>query len=144
MVHPILHNIQIPISNATVRSGTMCPSNTYGNPGISRSHTCVDFTIVPSGKLILRGFVAGCTFFIGVSFMTIIDIAPVSGTACVMGIVGLLGGLRCRIDTLEVTTFVSSLSLCILVVGYKVGDKTNDFTHLCVTCFAPHRHVVGN
>ncbi len=48
-VHPILHNILIPISDATVRSGTMCPSNTYGNPGISRSQICVDFTIVPSG-----------------------------------------------------------------------------------------------
>ncbi len=128
----------------------MCPSNTYGNPGISRSHTCIDFTIVPSGKLILRGFVAGRTFFIGVSFMSITDVAPVLATACVMGIIGLLGCvlgahiLGCRIDTLEVTTVVLSSSLCIILVGYKVGDETNDFTHLCVTCFAPHRHIVGN
>jgi hypothetical protein len=82
--------------------------------------------------------------------MTIIDVAPVLGTPCVMGTVGLLGCVlrahisRCRIDTLEVTTVVSMSSLCILLVGYKVGDETNDFTHLCVTCFAPHHHIVGN
>jgi hypothetical protein len=128
----------------------MCPSNTYGNPGISRLHTCADFTIVLSDKLILRGFVAGCTFFIGVSFMTITDVVPVLATACVMGIVGMLvcvlGAhiLRCRVNTLEETTVVLSLSLCTLLVGYKVGDETNDFTHLCVTCFAPNRHIVGN
>jgi hypothetical protein len=128
----------------------MCPSNTYHNPGISRLHTCVDFTIIPSGKLILRGFVAGRTFFMGVSFMTITDIVPVSATVCVMGIVGLLGCvlgvhiLCCRVNTLEVTTVVSLSSLCILLVGYKVGDETNNFTHLCVTCFAPHHHIVGN
>jgi hypothetical protein len=138
------------MSDATVRSGTMCPSNIHGNPGISRSYMCVNFTIVPFGKLILRGFVAGRTFFIGVSFMTITDVASVSATACVMGIVGLLGCvlgvhiLRRRVDTLEVTTVVLSSSLCTLLVGYKVGVETNDFTHLCVTCFAPHHHIVGN
>ncbi len=69
----------------------MCSSNTCGNPGISRLHICADFTIVPSGKLILRGFVVGHTFFIGVFFMTIMDIAHVSATACVMGIDGFFG-----------------------------------------------------
>jgi hypothetical protein len=75
------------------------------------------------GKLILRGFVAGRTFFIGVSFMTITDVAPVSATACVMGIVGLLGCvlgahiLHHHVDTLEVTTVVLSSSLCIFLMG---------------------------
>jgi hypothetical protein len=73
----------------------MCPSNTCGNPGISRSHICVDFTFVPSGNLILRGFVGRHTFFIGVFFMTNMDVAPVSTTACVMGIDGFLG---CTLD----------------------------------------------
>ena len=66
----------------------MCPSNTCGNPGISRLHICVDLTIMPSGKLILRGFVVGHTFLIGAFFMTNTDVAPVSATACVMGIDG--------------------------------------------------------
>ena len=95
-VHPRLHNILIPTSDATVRSGTMCPSNTYGNPGISRSQICVDLTIMPSGKLIVRGCVTRRTFFIlGVFFMIITDVAPVSATACVMGITGFLG---CTLD----------------------------------------------
>ena len=70
----------------------MCPSNTYDNSHISRSQICVDFTIVPSGKLIVRGFVARRTFFIlGVFCMIVIDVAPVFATACVMGIDGFLG-----------------------------------------------------
>jgi hypothetical protein len=74
----------------------MCPSNTYGNPGISRSQICVDFTIVPSDKLIVRGFVARRTFFIlGVFFVIITDVTPVSATACVMCINGFLG---CTLD----------------------------------------------
>ncbi len=63
---------------------------------VSRSQICVDFTIVPSGKLIVRGVVAGRTFFIlGVFFMIITDVAPVSATACVIGIDGFLG---CTLD----------------------------------------------
>jgi hypothetical protein len=82
--------------------------------------------------------------------MTITDVAPVLVTACVMCIVGLLGCvlgahiLRRRVNTLEVTTVVLLSSLCILLVGYKVRDETNNFAHLCVTCYAPHRHIVGN
>ncbi len=98
----------------------MCPSSTCGNPGISRSHICVDRTTKPSGKLILSGFVAGRTFFmLGVFFMIIIDVASVSATACVMGINGSLGCMLdahicCRrVDKLSVTTGCHrSLSLC--------------------------------
>jgi len=92
----------------------MCPSNTCGNPGFSRSHICVDFTIVPSGKLILREFVVGRIFFIGVFFMNNTDVTPVSATACVMGIDGFLGCTLaahiCRrwFDKFPVTTVMSS------------------------------------
>ncbi len=124
-MHPSLHNILIPTSDATVSSGTMRPTKTCGNPGISRSHICVDLTIEPSGKsLILSGCVAGRIFFIlGVFFMIITDIAPVSATACVMGIDGLLGCMLdahicCRrVDKLSVTTVMSSLSTSTLWVG---------------------------
>ena len=129
----------------------MCPSNTCGNPGISRSHICVDCTIEPSGKLILSGFVAGRTFFIlGVFFMIIIDVAPVSATACVMGIDGFLGCMLdahicCRrVDKLSVTTVMSSLSKSMLWVGYKVWSEPNEVKHLISTCSAPHRHIFGN
>ena len=128
----------------------MCASNTCGNPGISRWHICVDFTIVPSGKLILRGFVVGHTFFIGVFFVTITDVAPVSAIACVMGIDGFLG---CMLDAhicwhwfdkLSVTTVILSLSTTMVWVGYKVGSETNEFKHFTSTCSAAHHHILGN
>ena len=88
----------------------ICPSNTCGNPGISRSQICVDFTIVPSGKLIVRGCVARRTFFIlGVFFMIIIAVAPVSATACVMGIDGFLGctlALRIFVDICSINSLL--------------------------------------
>ena len=149
-MHPSLNNILIPTSDSTVSLGTMCPSNTCGNPGISRSHICVDFTIVPSGKLILRGFVVGRTFFIGVLFMTNTDVAPVSATACVMVIDGFLRCTldahicRCWFDKLSVTTVMSSMSMTMFWVGYKVGSETNEFKHFTSTCSAPHHHILGN
>jgi hypothetical protein len=105
---------------------------------------------VPSGKLILRGFVVGRTFFIGVFFVTITDVAPVSATACVMGIDGFLGCTldahiwwRC-FDKLSDTTVMSSLSTTMVWVGYKVGSEKNEFKHFTSTCSAPHHHILGN
>jgi hypothetical protein len=150
-VHPSLHNILIPTSDATVSSSTMCPSETCGKPGISRLHICVDLTIEPSGKLILSGCVAGCTFFIlGVFFMITIDVAHVSATACVIGIDGFLGCMLdahicCRrVDKFSMTTVMSSLSTFTFWVRYKVGSEPNKFKHLISTCSAPHRHIFGN
>ena len=138
-MYPILHNILIPISDATVRLGKMCPSNTYGNPGIFRSHTCVDFSTVPSGKLILSVFFAGCTFFVGVFFTTITNVAPVSATVCVMGIVGFLGCelwahmCCCCVNRLSVTTVILSLSMLMFCVGYKAWFETNELKHFTHT-----------
>ena len=79
-------------------------------------HTCVDFTIVLSGKLMLRGFIAGRIFFLGVSFITITDVAPISATMWVMGIISFLGWILSAhnlrvIDKFEVTTVVLLLSM---------------------------------
>ena len=82
--------------------------------------------------------------------MIIIDVAPVSATACVMGIDGFLGCMLdahicCRrVDKLSVTTVMSSLSKSMLWVGYKVWSEPNEFKHLISTCSAPHRHIFGN
>ena len=82
--------------------------------------------------------------------MIIIDVAPVSATACVMGIDGSLGCMLdahicCRlVDKLSVTTVMSSLSESTLWVGYKVWSEPNEFKHLISTCSAPHRHIFGN
>ena len=120
------------------------------NPGIFRSHICVDFTIVPSGKLILRGFVAGHTYFTGVFLMTNTDVAPVSATPCVMGMKGFLGCTLdahiCRrwFDKLLVTTVMSSLFTTMFWVEYKVGSETNEFKHFTSTYSAPHHRILGN
>ncbi len=82
--------------------------------------------------------------------MTITDVAPVSATACVMGIDGFLGctldaHIFCRwFDKLSVTNVISPLSTTLFWVGYKVGSKTNEFKHFTSTCSAPHRHILGN
>ena len=92
-IHPTLHSMRIPIRDATVRLGTMCPLRTYGSPGNLRSLTCVDLTTFPSGQLMLRGFVMGLIFFMGVRpFHT--DVAPVSATYHVLGVLLASGGVR--------------------------------------------------
>ena len=55
-MHPASHNTRIPISDAMVRLGTMCPVRIVGNPGIAMSQQCVDLTLAPSGRLIDNGF----------------------------------------------------------------------------------------
>ena len=61
-VHPALHNTRILNNKATARLGTMCPLSVVGSPGILMSHTCVDYTCLLSGRLIVNGFFAGRLF----------------------------------------------------------------------------------
>ena len=46
------------------------------------SHVCVDFTFVPSGRLIVSGRIAGRRLSHGVPSIMKIDVAPVSAIAC--------------------------------------------------------------
>ena len=51
-------------------------------PGdILMSHTCVDFTCLPSGRFTVNGFFAGRLFLVPTPSMTKIDVAPVSAIA---------------------------------------------------------------
>ncbi len=86
-VHPALHNGLMPIRYATVRWGTMCPANTYGNPGMVMSHICVDFIFLLSGMLMLKGLLARCLFTTLVPYIMNMDVAPVSAMAWVDAIV---------------------------------------------------------
>ena len=141
--HPALHRTRMPMSNATVKSGTTCPSNTMGKPGISKSQTSVDHTTVLLGKLIMRGFTAGRMFFIVVPFNTKIEIAPAPATSCVGGIAGFFGcvimpHILCNFLMFDVTMIISSsLTTILFWVGYKVGFEPNDVTHLISTCSVP-------
>jgi hypothetical protein len=50
-------------------------------------HTCVDITLLPSGKLIVIGLFVVRRFLTGMPFMMNIEVAPVSAIACVGAIV---------------------------------------------------------
>ena len=59
----------------------MWPVNVTGKPGIVTSQMCVDFTFVPSGRLMDMGFVARRLLCTLVPFVTNTDVAPVSAIA---------------------------------------------------------------
>jgi hypothetical protein len=77
-VQPALHRGRIPMRDATVSEGTMCPVNVLGRPRMWLSHTCVDFIRVPSGKLIVRGFTAMHLLATSAPSIVKMDVAPVS------------------------------------------------------------------
>ena len=79
--HPELHRTLMPINDVIDSFGTKCPNNTIGSPGNVMSQVCVDFTFVPSGRLIVIGFIAGHRFLHGVPSMMNIKVAPVSAIA---------------------------------------------------------------
>ncbi len=74
-------------SEAIAKFGTMCSISIVGRPGMWISQMCVDFTCLPSGRLIVSGFVAGLLFFTSTPSMTNIEVAPVSVMACEAAIV---------------------------------------------------------
>jgi hypothetical protein len=49
-LHPALHRILMPIRDAIVIPGTICPINIVGRPGTVMSQMCVETTLPPSGK----------------------------------------------------------------------------------------------
>ena len=80
-LHPCLHSTRMPISEAIVRCGTMCPVRIAGNPGMMTSHSCVEVILRPSGRLILIGFVVMRLFWTLSVSMTKMDVPPVSAMA---------------------------------------------------------------
>jgi hypothetical protein len=77
----------MPKSEAMAKFGTMCSVSIVGRPGMSISQLCIDFTCLPSGRLIVSGFVAGLLFFTSTPSMTNIKVAPVSAMACEAAII---------------------------------------------------------
>ncbi len=74
-VHPALHSGQILMRDATFSKGTMCPVNTVGSPGIMMSQICVDMICLPSGKFIVKGFLATCLLTMSRPSMMNMDVA---------------------------------------------------------------------
>jgi hypothetical protein len=56
-VHPALHKGQNPVW-AILKDRSMCPVSTVGRPGMLMSQMCINITLFPSGKSIVRGFFA--------------------------------------------------------------------------------------
>ena len=80
-VHPASHSTLIPNNDAIVNLGTMCHVKIVGRPGIVMLYMCVDFTLLPSGKLIVNGCNKGCKLLAGVPSMINMEVAPVSAIA---------------------------------------------------------------
>jgi hypothetical protein len=148
---PLKYNINVLFYTKYTHPTLIC----RGTDGRTDGHTENIYSIFRDKLLLLgehglRGFVVGRTFFIGVPFMTITDVAHVSATTCVMGIDGFLGCMLdahicCHwFDKLSVTTEISSLSTTLFWVGCKVGSETNEFKHFTSSCSAPHHHILGN
>jgi hypothetical protein len=79
--HPALYSTWMPINDAILNLGTMCPVRIVGRPGIVMSHMCVDFTLLLSGKLIVNGCNEGHKLLTGVPPMINMEVAPVSAIA---------------------------------------------------------------
>jgi hypothetical protein len=75
---PALQSGRKPTSNANTKFGRMCPVRTVSKPGMAMLHMCVDFTLRPSGRLIINGLDATCLFATLMPSMTNMDVAPMS------------------------------------------------------------------
>ncbi len=54
-LHPTLHRILMPITDAIVIPGTICPINIVGRPGMVMSQMWVKTTLLPLGKMMVIG-----------------------------------------------------------------------------------------
>ena len=124
--HPALQSTRMPISDAMVKFGTMCPCRTFGSPGSTMSQMCVDRTTSPFGRLMERGSLAGRTFVMGVPAITKMEVAPVSAMVCDGGtnLSSFWGMAEAAIScwVFDVTTVTLSISL--VLMGYKASEKS--------------------
>ncbi len=77
----------MPIRDASVILGMMCPINIVGRLGMVMSQMWVETTLLPSGKVVVIGWSTQRKFLKGVPFIMKIEVAPVSAMACVTAIV---------------------------------------------------------
>ena len=93
-VHPALQRGQMPMRDAIVNDGTMCPVKTVGRPGMWMSFMCVEYIFLPSGKLIVRGVRVTCLLSTCAPSMMKINVAPVSAMAWLVANVKVLRSCR--------------------------------------------------
>jgi hypothetical protein len=114
----------------------MCPVNVVGSPGISTSHMCVDLICRPSGRLIVRGFVAGCLFFTSAPSIMKFDVAPVSAiasdVAMVMALRYWFDGLPNILLAVSVSDFGVRRGSAFLVVSFDMTTVMSSTVTLLV------------
>ncbi len=111
-LHPALQRCLMPMSEAIVNDRMICPVSVVGRPGMFISHTCVDWILLPSGKLIMRGDTAMRLLSMAAPSMMNMDVAPVSAIAWCLAIVrALINGLGFLAVQLEAITVAVSSSL---------------------------------
>jgi hypothetical protein len=81
-LHPTLHRILMPIRDAIVIPGTICPLNIVRRPGMVMSQMWVEATLLPPGKVMVIGWSAGRKFLKSVPFIMNIEVALMSAMAC--------------------------------------------------------------
>jgi hypothetical protein len=77
------------------------------------SQMCVDFTCLPSGRLIVSGFVAGLLFFTLIPSMTNIEVAPVSAMVWEAAIVRAFK--YCSMGLPNIRLAVAAIDVCALL-----------------------------
>ena len=77
-------------------------------------HVCVDFTFVPSGRLIVSGRIAGWRFSHGVPSMMKIDVAPVSAITCDVAMVIALRYCGCGFGAPNISLAVAAIDLLVV------------------------------
>ncbi len=77
------------------------------------SQMCVDFTCLPSGRLIVSNFVAGFLFFTLIPSMMNIEVAPVSAMACEVVIVRAFK--YCGMGLPNICLAVAAIDVCALL-----------------------------
>jgi hypothetical protein len=77
----------MPMRDVIVNDGAMCPVNIVGRPRILISNTCVDWTFLPSGKLIVRGDTMIRLLSTAAPSMMKMEVVPLSAIAWLAAIV---------------------------------------------------------
>ncbi len=88
--HPLSQNCRVASNDVCDNCGTMWPVViSSGSHGMSRLQVCVDWILLPSGRVILMGFLATCLFVTGASSFRKCPVAPESEIpiAMVLGII---------------------------------------------------------
>jgi hypothetical protein len=100
------------MSEAIDNDRSTCPVSVVGSPRMFISHTCVDWILLPSGKLIVRGDTAMRLLSMPAPSMMNMDVAPMSVIAWCFAIVRALitlglGFLAVQLEA--ITVAISSL-----------------------------------